>query len=117
QMLYENDLKERINNNLRLIRNIYQRILEKCAEIIPGMKNDCMNQNNIILGQKTIDWLSRKNITNSIIRSFFFSVNAIPSNFSNHPNIENATTDTVNSLIYALKDIIVWFGQICKKHK
>ncbi|MEE4355110.1 MAG: hypothetical protein V2I97_01485 [Desulfococcaceae bacterium] len=118
KILSEKDAKGRIGDNLRLIRNTYQSILEKCVIIIPEMRDNCMNQHNQVgLGRETIDWLSRKTHINGIVRSLFFSVKEIPSKFSNHPNPEDATTDTVNSLTYALKDIILWFGKICSQYK
>ncbi|MDM8522610.1 hypothetical protein QUF80_04490 [Desulfococcaceae bacterium HSG8] len=45
---------------------------------------------------------------NYIVKS---GINKIASEFGSHPN-SDATSDTVNALIYALKDVITWFGNI-----
>jgi hypothetical protein len=56
-----------------------------------------------------------------MIRGFFFSIKGIASDFGSHNNareraIYEPTGDTVNSLVYALKDVISWFGKICSKY-
>ncbi len=116
KILEERDDKRRIGDNLKETRNIYQQILEECSERIPGMKGRCVDRGNVILGKTTIDWLSNNGHINSIVRNFCFSIKTITSDYGSHPNTEDATTDTVNSLVYALKDVIGWFGKICARY-
>jgi hypothetical protein len=109
--------KKRIGDNLKEIRNIFEIIIEKCAKKIPGMEENCTDAHGkMIKGKKTIDWLSNNGHINSIIRNFLFSINKICSDFGAHPEKEfsqyKPTIDTVNSLLYALKDVISWFGKI-----
>jgi hypothetical protein len=60
--------------------------------------------------------------SNSIIKNFLYDIQEIASDYGDHKNYKSnrrtpATSDTVNSLIYALKDIIVWFDGILEKEK
>ncbi|MDM8521958.1 hypothetical protein QUF80_01165 [Desulfococcaceae bacterium HSG8] len=62
--------------------------------------------------------------TNSLLQNFFYSVYQIGSDFGtpheelskDKPSGYQPTSDTVNSLIYALKDVISWFGKICSRY-
>lgn len=111
KILDEKDEKTRIGDNLKEIRNVYENILKKCVQKIPDMDSKCINEyGTLIMGKQTIDWLSNNNYINIIIRNFLFSINKICSEFGAHPN-SGATPDTVNSLVYALKDVILWFGK------
>lgn len=111
------DDKRMVGENLRKMRNIHQQILEACSERIPDMRGNCTDSyENVILGRRTMDWLSNNGHINSIVRNFLFSIKVIASDYASHPNPEDATTDTVNSLAYALKDVIAWFGGICSRY-
>jgi hypothetical protein len=124
KILEEKDEIRRISANLTEIRKIYDQILKECSERIPDMKEDWTDKyGNVIMKKKKeekeemlMNWLSINGHINTIIRNFFFSIKAICSDFGAHPNIEDATTDTVNSLVYALKDVIAWFGKICSRY-
>ena len=114
--------KKRIGDNLKDIRKIYERILKTCSEKIPGMKKHCLNHDgNLQLGQKTIDWLEKHNYINKIHRNFFFSIIKITSDFGAHDSekkhIYEPTVDTVKSLVYALKDSILWLNDVCRKYQ
>ena len=121
KILDEKDERMRIGDNLKDIRIMYEKILLVCSQKIPDMKSNCTDKHgNLIKGQQTIDWLSKSGYLNSIIRNFFFSINKICSDFGAHQNLENSqyepTLNTVNSLVYALKDVILWFGKACSQY-
>ncbi|MDW7681973.1 MAG: hypothetical protein SCK70_15530, partial [bacterium] len=105
------------------IRIIYERILTSCSTKIPNMKEFCStNYEKPILGKQTIDWLSKNKHINSIHRNFFFGLKMITSDFGAHEDIEKEkiykpTLDTVKSLVFALKDSILWLDAICKKNE
>lgn len=103
-----------IKDNLTKMRIIYEEILNTCSKMIPDMKANCTNQHGkIVLGHQTIDWLYRNEHRNDIIKQFCYTVNTIGS-LGPHSN-GKPTTDTVNALLYCLKDIITWFGGICHR--
>jgi hypothetical protein len=120
-----NDNKEQIRANLTLMRIIYESIIDVCAKKIPGMGTYCGNEK----GGDTIIWMSdNKYIDNYVLRNFLFSIRKI-SNVGCHPDdkdplfdptskdpLYKPTSDTVNALIYALKDVIRWFKEICSIH-
>jgi hypothetical protein len=92
------------------MRIIYESIIDVCAKKIPGMDISCGDEK----GGNTILWmLANKHIDNYVLRNFLFSIRKI-SNPVVHPNNVPLHTDTVNALIYALKDVIRWFAKkIC----
>jgi len=111
-----NDI-QRIEDNLNRMRKIYEYIMTECAEKIPGMRTARGDEK----GGKTILWLKDNNhIDNDILRNFLFSIRDISNAFGSHPPDEEAiykpTANTVNALIYALKDFILWFEKICSIH-
>lgn len=120
-----NDNRERIRANLNRMRTIYESIIDICAIKIPGMGTACGNEKT----QKPIFWmLDNKYIDNYVLRNFLFSIRHI-SNVGCHPDdkdplfdttskdpLYKPTSDTVNALIYALKDVIRWFKEICSIH-
>lgn len=120
-ILDEKSERMRIGNNLLNIRIIYENILEACSQKIPDMNSNCTdNYGNVIPGKDTIYWLSDNKHIDSILRNFFFSINKICSEFGAHQSYENSqyepTLNTVNSLVYALKDVILWFGKACSQY-
>jgi len=121
KVLDEKDDAKKIGDTLIAMRIIYEEILRICATKIPGMKANCTNKyGQVIMGRKTVDWLLNEKLINSIIYQFSLSLKAIASDFGGHKSetaaIYKPTIDTVNTLVYALKDIISWFGEICKKY-
>lgn len=122
-ILMEKDNERRIKDNLSRIRNIHEAILKACCRNIPEMAMKCTNERGeVILGDRTIKWLSDTDHINSIIRQFLFTVKTISSDYGSHENttakrIYAPTTDTVNALVHALKDLICWFGSISSQNK
>jgi len=118
KILEEKDDIRRIGDNLNEIRKVYEQILKGCSKRIPNMKAKCSDDyGNIIMGEKTTSWLLGKGYINSLIRYFFLSIKTIASEFGSHISVKKPvyqpTTDTINALVYALKDVILWFGKIC----
>ncbi|QTA78910.1 Uncharacterized protein dnl_11570 [Desulfonema limicola] len=117
KILSQKDDYNSIRDNLNLMRIIYEQILTVCADKIPGMKADCKDEK----GGKTIIWMKDKNhIDGDILRNFLFSIRNIANKFGSHYTdkpVYSPTLNTINALVYALKDIILWFGQICEKYK
>ena len=115
KLLKEKDDKGRIGDNLKEIRIIYENIFKACLEKIPDMKENCTEASGK-LTKEWMNWLESKNYINSIQRKFFSSIYKIGSAFGGHlskkAKIYKPSLDTVNSLLYALKDIILWFDKI-----
>ncbi|MDP8268930.1 MAG: hypothetical protein P9L97_09405 [Candidatus Tenebribacter davisii] len=118
-----------IRKNLTTIRNLFSdNILVEIAK----QKNApeyCWNHNkkDQIVMRAVISWICEFNRetrkinyrfnSNSIIKNFLYDIQEIASDFGVHKkdNKEDKTqptSDTVNALIFALKDIIVWFDSI-----
>ncbi len=121
KILDEKDVNMRIGDNLKDIRIIYENVLKACSQKIPDMNTNCVDgYGNVIMGQHTIDWLSNNGHINNILRNFFFSINKICSEFGTHrprpPYEYEPTLNTVNSLLYALKDVILWLGKVCSQY-
>jgi hypothetical protein len=121
KVVAEKEKTESIVDNLIKIRKIYETILGACLQEIPDMNSNCTNEHgNVIMGSQTIFWLFNSGYINSILRNFFFSIHKICSEFGAHRNLKNSpyepTLDTVNSLVYALKDVILWFGKVCSQY-
>jgi len=118
EVLHSQDDAKRIRDNLNRIRIIYENILEVCSDVIPDMKRECGSQK----GGNTILWLKdRELIDDVILRNFLFSIRKIANEFGGHKPypynpICEPTPDTVRALVYALKDVIRWFGRICSKY-
>jgi len=112
----KDDLKS-IRDNLNHMRIIYEQILTVCADKIPGMKAECKDEK----GGNTILWLKKQNhIADDILRNFLFSIRNITNKFGSHYTdkpVYSPTLNTISALVYALKDIILWFGQICNKYR
>lgn len=112
-----NDSSKRIRDNLNRMRLIYENIMDVCAIKIPYMEIDCRGEK----GPQTIRWMKKnKHIDDDILHNFLRSIRFITNAFGSHreynPNsnpLYDPTSDTVNALIYALKDVILWFGKKC----
>lgn len=123
-----------ISKNLGLIRNILENILT----IIANNQNApeiCFNKRNKkqIVIRNIIRWINDYNKerdckiyrlgSSSIIKNFLYDIQEIASDFGAHENLEDKkvkpkpssyqpTANSVNALIYDLKDIILWFNKI-----
>lgn len=120
KVLKNKDDESSISDNLKEMRTIYESILKEFIERIPGMKANCIERNGK-LRNNWIIWLENERHINSIQRYFFQSIYKIGSEFGAHYNENKAqiykpTTETVNALVYSLKDIILWFDKTCKLH-
>ncbi|MCF7792825.1 MAG: hypothetical protein K9N09_02575 [Candidatus Cloacimonetes bacterium] len=118
-----------IRKNLTTIRNILSdNILPEIARLknAPDFCWNPKNKNQIVM-RGVISWIcnfdkdTRINNfqfnSNAIIKNFLYDIQEIASDYGDHKNYKKkektlATSDTVNSLIYALKDIIVWYDKI-----
>ncbi len=120
------DEKNRIGANLKDIRKIYEAVLDRFAENHPEMRSVELDKsgkkiklfnefNKLKKDATTIDWLNKNEHINDILRNFFFSFKGICGT-DGHPASYQPTINTVNALVYALKDTILWFGDKCRKH-
>lgn len=136
----DSDKNTDIIANLDFLRNIFEKLLTEVAES-PGVPNSfkrtnrntgkkkevfLYNKGGKLIVRTFINWLdtSKKFDFNSLLRNFCYDIQEIASDFGPHddsikknPPGYQATSNTVNSLVYALKDIILWFGNICQIHK
>lgn len=136
----DSDKNTDIIANLDFLRNIFEKLLTEIAGL-PGIPNSFKRMNRdtgkkeevfiFDKGRKLkvrtfINWLdtSKKFDFNSLLRNFCYDIQEIASDFGPHddsikknPSGYQATSNTVNALVYALKDIILWFGDICHQYK
>jgi hypothetical protein len=112
-LLLEKDDKKRIGNNLAKIRILYEHILQELGETVQ-MKDS----------KDIIEELEKKGRCNKMLRNYCYSIWQICSDYGSHKNkkpetdrIFQPTLNTVMSLIYALKEIILWFGDQCDQSK
>jgi hypothetical protein len=115
KVLVNKDIHERIVDNLTDLRTISHQIFEKYSKNNPTIQHLSMDQTKRM---DMLNLLRETNQINSIIRNFLISIQKIGSDFGAHTDIATRdiyppTTYTVNSLIYALKDIVRWFGKAC----
>lgn len=120
KIIEDKDNEIRIGDNLTEMRTIYsEKILKECYRRIPQMEVNC-KQNGKFNKYKGYRWLEDNKHINAIQRSFFEALYNIGSAFGPHAGdssqIYKPTTDTVNSLLYALRDVIQWFEFICIKY-
>jgi len=128
-ILTTKDDERYIIDNLDKIRTLLlDNILFKIARALNAPR-ECWNEkrtDQIEFG-KVINWISYKDPktnkiinqfdSNTLIYNFIKSIKSIASDFGVHIDLNDQestngfqpTTDTVNALVYALKDIIVWF--------
>lgn len=118
KVLSEKGEKKRISASLKEIRILYEAMLDRLSEIIPDMRNKFSDgYGNIKKDRDTIFWLENNYHIGVILKNFFISIWKISST-SGHPSSKfQPTIDTVNSLVYALKDVILWFGDQCNQKK
>ncbi len=122
-----------IAESLGTLRNLMENILSHLAKNLnaPPECWNTKNPNQIVL-RNVIKWFNdydkqnRKPLyrhsSNSILKNFLYDIQEIASDFGPHAKYQNndgykPTSDTVNALTYALKDIILWFGKICSQYR
>lgn len=131
----DSEEQDDIAENLGAIRNILENILTNFAGnfMAPSWCWNIKNKTQIIV-KSVIAWINpfdkktnKYNYnynSNSIIRNFMSGIHDIASDFASHEDLKNykqmikptgyqPTVNTVNALIYELKDIILWFDKIC----
>ncbi|NQV17416.1 MAG: hypothetical protein HQ534_02570 [Armatimonadetes bacterium] len=113
-----------ISANFGLIRNLLENILTKIAKE-KNAPEVCFNEKNkeqIVMGN-VIYWITKEEnqkqfASNSIIKNFLYDIKQVCSDFGSHNKSQSGsflpTSNTVNALIFELKDIIIWFCYILK---
>lgn len=112
KLIKEIDQIDRIGDNLSKIRIIYESILNESYRRLP------IRQDNLLKGHMKVRQLESAGHLNTIQTHFFYSIYNICSRFGSHQDAESEiyspSLDTVNSLFFALKDTILWFGKFCE---
>jgi len=128
----DSDNRKDIEQNLGLLRKILENILAVLAYRL-NAPDECKSRNGIKV-RKVIKWLlggkkeetgtiySYPYFTNGLIKNYLYNIYEISSDFGIHPDYyqksENEskgyqpTSNTVNSLIFSMKEIILWFGRV-----
>ena len=122
KVLLDAEDNRRIGDNLNELRQIYQKILTGACRVIPGMGSACADHYGTVrMGAETINWLQENGHINSIIRNHCFSIKIICSDFGGHDHpdrqIFEPGLDTVNALIFALKNVVAWFARVSAKYQ
>lgn len=114
KVLLEKDDKTQIIENLTKIRIIYEHILEKFETIYPQYKD---HKGMDI--KKLFSELEKKGQINKMLRNYCYTIWQVCSDYGAHKDkrpldkIFQPTLNTVNSIIFALKEIFLWFGNYC----
>lgn len=114
KVLLEKDDKNQIIANLTKIRIIYEHILEKFETIYPQYKD----YKGIDI-KKLFSELEKKGQINQMLRNYCYTIWQVCSDYGAHKDkrpldkIFQPTLNTVNSIIFALKEIFLWFGNYC----
>jgi len=126
-ILVNSNKQDYIQTNLGAIRVLLENIMRVTAEKLHAPA-ECWEKEKSIKVRSVLNWLvqydseNKKNNyqfgTNSIIKDFGYNIYEIASDFGAHHPASGfqPTTDTVNALVYALKDIIVWFDGALEKY-
>lgn len=121
------DNKDFIKDNLNSIRNILEAILTKTARMFNTTEN-YWNKGSLSCSYYINNFLTNYNRTeekqvcnfntSSVIIEGMNFIYRVSSQFGAHnSNGYKPTIDTVNTLLYTLKDIIIWFGEESDKIK
>ena len=131
-VMKDSDKPEQVAENLGSLRNVLENVLTVFGKKLSAPKT-CWNMYNPhqIVMRSVIGWIvnydkeerkfNYQHDSNSIVKNFLYDIQEIASDFGPHeklvPKISGyqATSNTVNALVYALKDIILWFGGVCDK--
>lgn len=120
EVLLEKDERNRIGKNLNEIRIIYEHVMEKFAATIPQCKDDKGKINIHIYFEK----LEKNGQINQMLRNYCFTIWQVCSDYGSHKDkrphkdrIFQPTLNSINSIIYALKEVILWLGDQFKQKK
>ncbi len=120
-----------IAGNLGILRNILGRMLTEVGKRLEAPPPCWNKEGHTLIVSNFLWWLTHDEVTHSInykfgtnglLRNFFNGIYLISSVFTafegsvGKPPGYQPTANTVNSLVYALKDVILWFKQICHKY-
>ncbi|MCD6440315.1 MAG: hypothetical protein J7L86_00790, partial [Candidatus Marinimicrobia bacterium] len=130
----DSDNRKDIELNLGLLRKMLENILAVLAYRL-NAPDECKSQNGI-KARKVIKWLlggereetgtiySYPYFTNGLIKNYLYDTYEISSDFGIHPDYQKntgqnpkgfqPTSNTVNSLIFSMREIILWFGRVLK---
>ena len=118
QLLLNKDDKGYIRNNMQLIRLISEKIYNNIADSLDNVPEEIFaNYSSKQLSIRGfIRWANDNSDvlkTNNILKNHMYGIQSLCSDVI-HGSIEGfqPTTDTVNALIYSLKDIISWYATI-----
>ncbi len=121
---------EVVAQNLDLLGNILEKMLAEAGNRL-NAPPDCWNDQNALIIRNFLWHLTRDETgrkasykfgTNRLMKSFLYAIYGITrehgqnDELSPDPSGYPPTENTVNALLYALKDIILWFGGICQKY-
>jgi hypothetical protein len=126
----DSDKSETITDNLYLIGFLLERILAAAAKRLQA-PSACWESGDRLIVRNFLRRLTRDSVTpkikykfdtNTLLGNFFYSIYGICLDFGpgkhkkDRPSGYQPTANTVNALVYALKDIILWLDEICKKY-
>ena len=111
-VLLEKDEERRIGNNLKEIRIIYEHILKKFMADIPKRRDEQRKDYINRLFQQLLD----KKQINPMLRNYCNTIFNVCSAYGAHnknpeDEIFGPTLNSINSIIYALKEVILWLGE------
>jgi len=120
-VLLEKNEVSRIGKNLSEVRIIYEHILEKFAATIPQCKDNRGKINEKIIFSE----LENKGQFNPMLRNYCFTIWQVCSAYGAHrrtgteqkDRIFLPTLNSINSIIYALKEVILWLGDQFQQKK
>ncbi len=119
-----------IINNLIILRNLFENILTNVAhfpnvppqKVFKPQKSDGKEETSLRT-TACINWLrghSHEFDFNILLASFSSNLQNICSKYGIHKRFINApgytpTSNTINALVYELKEIMLWFNSLCKR--
>jgi len=116
RVLLEKDEEIRIRKNLSEIRIIYEHILEKVVSALPQGKEGKDRSMKTLIFE-----LERKGQINSMLRNYLITIWEVCSHYGAHKDknhwidrIFQPTLNSVNALVFSLKEVLLWFGDQCK---
>jgi hypothetical protein len=120
EILLEKDDPFRIDNNFSRIRTIYEHILEKFEVDIPQREKE---ERKVYMRRFFAQLATQKKI-NPMLKGYCDTIWNVCSHYGSHTDkkpdtnrIFQPTLNSINSIIYALKEVILWFGDQFQQKK